>query len=82
MNKSNWIFIVLSMTFLMGQSVSGTITDENGNGLAGAKLLSKAQVWVRQRMHLDHIPLVAYLLEPIPYLLHLSDTVQQANLLQ
>jgi iron complex outermembrane receptor protein len=26
------------MTFLMGQSVSGTITDENGNGLAGANV--------------------------------------------
>ena len=38
MKKSIWIFLILNITFLMGQSVSGTVTDENGNGLAGANV--------------------------------------------
>jgi iron complex outermembrane receptor protein len=38
MKKSIWIFLILNLTFVMGQSVSGTVTDENGNGLAGANV--------------------------------------------
>ena len=38
MNKSFWIFLILNLTFAIGQSISGTITDENGNGLAGANV--------------------------------------------
>ena len=38
MKKFIGIFIILNLTFVMGQSVSGTVTDENGNGLAGANV--------------------------------------------
>jgi len=38
MNKSFWIFLILNLSFAIGQSISGTVTDENGNGLAGANV--------------------------------------------
>ena len=38
MYKSIWIFLTLSASLIIGQSVSGTVTDENGNGLAGANV--------------------------------------------
>ena len=38
MKKSILSFLIINFTFLMGQSVSGTVTDENGNGLAGANV--------------------------------------------
>ena len=38
MKKSFWIFLILNLSFAIGQSISGTITDENGNGLAGANV--------------------------------------------
>ena len=38
MKKSFWVFLILNLTFAIGQSISGTITDENGNGLAGANV--------------------------------------------
>ena len=38
MKKFIGIFIIFNLTFVMGQSVSGTVTDENGNGLAGANV--------------------------------------------
>ena len=38
MNKSFWIFLILNLSFATGQSISGTVTDENGNGLAGANV--------------------------------------------
>ena len=38
MYKSIWIFLTLSVSLIIGQSVSGTVTDENGNGLAGANV--------------------------------------------
>ena len=38
MKKSFWIFLILNLSFAIGQSISGTVTDENGNGLAGANV--------------------------------------------
>jgi iron complex outermembrane receptor protein len=38
MKKSIWIFLILNLTFMMAQNVSGTVTDEDGNGLAGANV--------------------------------------------
>ena len=38
MKKSFWVFLILNLSFAIGQSISGTITDENGNGLAGANV--------------------------------------------
>jgi len=38
MKKSFWIFLILNLSFAIGQTISGTVTDENGNGLAGANV--------------------------------------------
>ena len=38
MKKSFWIFLILNLSFAVGQTISGTVTDENGNGLAGANV--------------------------------------------
>ena len=38
MYKSIWIYLTLSVSLVIGQSVSGTVTDGNGNGLAGANV--------------------------------------------
>ena len=39
MYKSIWIYLTLSVSLLIGQSVSGTVTDQNGNSLAGANVV-------------------------------------------
>jgi len=38
MKKSIGIFLILNLSFAIAQSISGTVTDENGNGLAGANV--------------------------------------------
>ena len=38
MKKSFWIFLILNLSCAVGQTISGTVTDENGNGLAGANV--------------------------------------------
>ena len=38
MKKSFWIFLIFNLSFAIGQTISGTVTDENGNGLAGANV--------------------------------------------
>ena len=38
MKKSFWIFLILNLSFAVGQTISGTVTDESGNGLAGANV--------------------------------------------
>ena len=38
MKKFFWIFLILNLSFAIGQTISGTVTDENGNGLAGANV--------------------------------------------
>jgi len=38
MKKSFWIILILNLSFALGQTISGTVTDENGNGLAGANV--------------------------------------------
>jgi len=38
MKKSFWIFLILNLSFAVGKTISGTVTDENGNGLAGANV--------------------------------------------
>ncbi|HIF58697.1 MAG TPA: TonB-dependent receptor [Rhodospirillales bacterium] len=38
MKKSIGIFLILNLSFALAQSISGTVTDENGNGLAGANV--------------------------------------------
>ena len=38
MKKSFWIFLIINLSFAVGQTISGTVTDENGNGLAGANV--------------------------------------------
>lgn len=38
MRKVIGILFILNLTFVVAQSISGTVTDENGNGLAGANV--------------------------------------------
>jgi len=38
MKKSIGIFLIFNLSFALAQSISGTVTDENGNGLAGANV--------------------------------------------
>ena len=38
MKKSFWIFLILNLSFAVAQSISGTVTDKNGNGMAGANV--------------------------------------------
>ncbi len=38
MKKSIVIFLIINLSFALAQSISGTVTDENGNGLAGANV--------------------------------------------
>ncbi len=38
MKKSIGIFLILNLSIALAQSISGTVTDENGSGLAGANV--------------------------------------------
>ena len=38
MKKFFWIFLILNLSFAVGKTISGTVTDENGNSLAGANV--------------------------------------------
>ena len=89
MNKSFWIFLILNLSFAIGQSISGTITDENGNGLAGANVTvegtnmgSAADASGSYSINGVSTQLMAYQPGHIQYLHLLSVTILRANQLQ
>ena len=41
MYKSALIYLALSISMILGQTISGTVTDDSGNGLSGANITVK-----------------------------------------
>ena len=81
MKKSIGIFLILNLSFAIAQSISGTVTDENGNGLAGANVtVDGTNLGAAADVHLARTQLMAYQPDHIQYQLPSSVTILRANL--